>query len=173
MALIIGALILQGISPGPSLATQQPALFWGVIVSMWVGNLMLLVLNLPLIGLWIKLLEIPQKYLLAPVLTFAAVGVFSVGNSEFDLYLMAGFGVLGYVLHKLECEPAPLLLGFVLGPMLEEYLRRSMILSRGDGMVFFQRPLSASILLVAAIVLLMVLLPAVRNKRKDVFVEEP
>lgn len=172
MALIIGALLIQGIAPGPNLANQQPALFWGVIASMWVGNLMLLVLNLPLIGLWIKLLDIPQKYLMAPILVFASVGVFSVSSNEFDLYLMAGFGLLGYLLHKLECEPAPLMLGFVLGPMLEQYLRRSLILSHGDALVFFQRPISAGILTVAALVLLLMVVPSIRKRREVVFVED-
>lgn len=172
MALMIGALILQGIAPGPNLVTEQPKLFWGVIASMWVGNLMLVVLNLPLVGLWVRLLRVKNHFLFPTILGFSAIGVYSIGNNPFDLFVMAFFGAFGYLLNKLNCEPAPLLLGFVLGPMLEEYMRRSMILSGGDWMVFLERPISASLLVLSFIVLVIVLMPGVRRRRAEVFVEE-
>ncbi len=171
MALMIGALILQGIRPGPNVMVEQPKLFWGVIVSMWIGNLFLLVLNLPLIGLWVRLLTIPYHLLYPIILVFSAVGVLSLSNAPFDVYLMAVFGVLGYVLAKLDCEPAPLLLGFILGPLMEEYLRRAMTLSRGDPMIFLERPISATMLAVAMLAMLAVVLPAVRATRQKAFVE--
>ena len=167
MALMIGALILQGIRPGPNVMVEQPKLFWGVIVSMWIGNLILLVLNLPLIGLWVRLLSIPYHLLYPIILVFSAVGVLSLSNAPFDVYLMALFGVLGYVLAKLDCEPAPLLLGFILGPLMEEYLRRAMTLSRGDPMIFLERPISATMLAVAMLAMLAVVLPAVRATRAE------
>ncbi len=172
MALMIGALILQGVAPGPNLVIEKPTLFWGVIVSMWVGNLMLVILNLPLVGLWVKLLSIKNHYLFPAIIGFSAIGVYSIGNNTFDLVVMAVFGLVGYVLGKLECEPAPLLLGFVLGPMLEEYLRRTMILSSGDPMVFIERPISAGLLLTAVFVLVIVFMPSIRRRRDEVFVEE-
>ena len=132
MALMVGAMIIQGIQPGPSVMVEQPALFWGLIVSMWIGNAMLLVLNLPLIGLWVKMISIPYHLLYPAILMFCAIGAFSLANSEFDIYLMAGFGIAGYVFRKIETEPAPLLLAFILGPMMEENLRRALLLSRGD-----------------------------------------
>jgi TctA family transporter len=171
MALMIGAMIIQGIQPGPSVMTEQPALFWGVIVSMWIGNLFLVVLNLPMIGLWVKLVSVPYHLLYPAILVFCGIGVFSLNNSEFDVYLMALFGVLGYVFARLECEPAPMLLGFILGPMMEEYLRRAMLLSRGDPLVLLQRPISAVILIVAAVALLVVLSPAIRTRREEAFQE--
>ena len=131
MALMIGALIIQGITPGPNVVTDEPALFWGLIVSMWVGNLMLVLLNLPLIGMWVKMLTIPYHLLFPAIIAFCCIGVYSVNNNPFDVYAMALFGVIGYLFIKLDFEPAPLLLGFVLGPMLEENLRRAMIISRG------------------------------------------
>ena len=172
MALMIGALILQGVAPGPNLAVEQPALFWGVIASMWIGNLMLVILNLPLVGLWVKLLTIRNHFLFPAIIGFSAIGVYSINNNTFDLCVMAFFGLVGYVLTKLECEPAPLLLGFVLGPMLEEYLRRAMLLSSGDPSVFFERPISAGLLITSAIVLAIVFLPGIRRRRAEVFVEE-
>ena len=171
MALMIGALIIQGITPGPNVVTDEPALFWGMIVSMWVGNFMLIVLNLPLIGMWVRMLTIPYHLLFPAIIAFCCIGVYSVNNNAFDVYAMALFGVVGYLLVKLDCEPAPLLLGFVLGPMLEEYLRRAMVLARGDATVFFTRPLSLALLVVAAGVLVLVLLPAVRAKREEAFQE--
>jgi TctA family transporter len=171
MALMIGALIIQGIQPGPTVVTEQPALFWGIIVSMWIGNVFLVILNLPLIGLWVRMLSVPYHLLYPIILVFCAVGVYSVSNSTFDVYLMALFGLLGYVLAKLDCEPAPMMLGFILGPMMEEYLRRAMILSRGDPTTFITRPLSASMLVLAVVALLIVLLPAFRRTREEAFVE--
>ncbi|GLK69279.1 tripartite tricarboxylate transporter permease [Hansschlegelia plantiphila] len=172
MALMIGAMIIQGVQPGPNVAIEKPELFWGVIVSMWIGNLMLVLLNLPLIGLWVRLLTIPYTVLFPAILTFCCIGVYTVNSNAFDLFTVSAFGLLGYVLVKLDCEPAPLLLGFVLGPMLEENLRRAMTISRGDPMVFFTRPLSAGLLIAAALVLVVVFLPAVRAKREEVFQEE-
>ena len=172
MALMIGAMIIQGIVPGPNVATEQPALFWGIIASMWIGNLMLIVLNLPLIGLWVKLLTIPYYVLFPIIMAFCSIGVYSVNSNVYDLFSVAFFGLVGYVLLKLRCEPAPLLLGFVLGPLLEEHLRRAMILSRGDPTTFVTRPLSAFLLAIAVAVLVIVFLPAVKKKREEVFVEE-
>jgi putative tricarboxylic transport membrane protein len=172
MALMIGAMIIQGITPGPNVATDEPALFWGVIASMWLGNLMLVLLNLPLIGLWVRLLTIPYYVLFPTILIFSAIGVYSINSNTFDLFTVALFGGVSYVLVKLGCEPAPLLLGFVLGPMLEENLRRAMIISRGDPSVFVTRPISAVLILLAAAVLIIVLLPSVAKKREEVFVEE-
>lgn len=172
MAMMIGALILQGVTPGPNLITEKPALFWGVIASMWVGNLMLVVLNLPLVGIWVKLLSVKRRFLFPAILSFSMIGIYSASNSPFNLFMLSLFGLFGYALTKLECEPAPLLIGFVLGPMLEEHLRRAMILSDGSPLVFFQRPISAALLLTAMIVLLIVLMPVIRKRREEVFVEE-
>jgi putative tricarboxylic transport membrane protein len=171
MALMIGAMVIQGVQPGPSVMTDQPALFWGIIASMWIGNLFLLVLNLPMIGLWVRLCLVPYHLLYPAILAFCAIGVFSLSNSEFDVYLMALFGVLGYLLGKLECEPAPMLLALILGPMMEEHLRRAMILSRGDPTIFLRRPISLGILLAAVIALATALLPAIRAKREEAFKE--
>lgn len=171
MALMVGAMIIQGIQPGPQVMSEQPALFWGIVVSMWIGNLFLLVLNLPLIGMWVRMLTVPYHLLFPAVLVFCGIGVFSLNNSEFDIYGMALFGIIGYVFTKLECEPAPMMLGFILGPMMEEYLRRAMTLSRGDPMVFLTRPISAGMLIVAAIAILAVALPAFRKTREVAFQE--
>jgi TctA family transporter len=171
MALMIGALILQGIRPGPNVMLEQPRLFWGVIVSMWIGNLFLLVLNLPLIGLWVRVLAVPYHLLYPAILVFATVGVLSLSNASFDVHLMALFGVLGYVLAKLDCEPAPLLLGYILGPLMEEYLRRAMTLSRGDPMIFLERPISAMMLGVALLAFVAAVLPAVSRTRAKAFAE--
>jgi TctA family transporter len=151
--------------------TEQPTLFWGVIVSMWIGNLFLLVLNLPMIGLWVRLCMVPYHLLYPAILTFCAIGVFSLSNSEFDLYIMALFGFLGYVFGKIECEPAPMLLGMILGPMMEEHLRRALILSRGDPSIFLRRPISLTILVVSVAALVAALLPAIRAKREEAFQE--
>lgn len=171
MALMIGAMLIQGIQPGPSVMTEQPTLFWGLIASMWIGNLMLLVLNLPLIGLWVRMIAIPYHFLFPTIIALCAIGVFSVNNSLFDVYAMALFGVVGYFFRKLEVEPAPMLLAFILGPMMEEFLRRTLLFSKGDPSVFFTRPLSAGLLLIAAIMLLLVVLPSVRKKREEAFQE--
>ena len=171
MALMVGAMIIQGIVPGPNVATEQPALFWGIIASMWIGNLMLVVLNLPLIGLWVRLLKVPYHVLFPIIMAFCSIGVYSVNANVYDLFAVAFFGLLGYALIKLRCEPAPLLLGFVLGPLLEENLRRAMILGRGDPTVFVTRPISAVLLALTVAVLVVVLLPTIRAKRDEVFVE--
>ncbi|HEV2611720.1 MAG TPA: tripartite tricarboxylate transporter permease [Noviherbaspirillum sp.] len=171
MALMIGAMIIQGIQPGPAVMTEQPTLFWGIIASMWIGNFFLIVLNLPMIGLWVRMIMVPYHFLFPAILIFSSIGVFSLNNSEFDIYMMALFGLFGYLCAKLEAEPAPLMLGFILGPMMEEYLRRALLLSRSDPMVFLQRPISATMLALAAIALAVVLLPALRKKREEAFVE--
>jgi TctA family transporter len=171
MALMVGAMLIQGINPGPSIISSQPSLFWGLIVSMWLGNVMLLALNLPLIGLWVRLLKIPYAIFFPAILAFSCIGVFATHLNYFDIITLSAFGLLGYVLIKLDCEPAPLLLGTVLGPLLEEHFRRAMIVSQGDPTVFFTRPISAVLLLLALAVLLLVFLPLVRRKRDTVFVE--
>lgn len=172
MALMVGAMIIQGIQPGPQVMTERPNLFWGMIVSMWIGNLMLVILNLPLIGIWIKLLKVPYRLLYPAILVFCCIGVYSLNNSPFDVIMTAIFGLIGYVFVKLDCEPAPLLLGFILGPMMEENLRRAMLLSRGDPMTFVTRPLSATLLAVSLLLLIVIMLPAIRKKREEAFVEE-
>jgi len=172
MALMIGALMIQGIAPGPQVMNEKPELFWGLIASMWVGNLMLVVLNLPMIGMWVKLLTVPYRYLYPSILVFMAIGVFSLSNNAFDVLIMSVFGVLGYICVKLECEPAPMILGFILGPLMEENLRRAMLLSRGDPTVFFTKPISCGFMVASMILLVIVALPAIRAKREEVFVEE-
>ncbi len=172
MALMIGAMIIQGIVPGPNVITEKRELFWGIVASMWIGNFMLLVLNLPLIGMWVKLLTVPYRMLFPAIMAVCCIGVYSVSNNPVDVYAMAIFGVIGYAFIKLDCEPAPLLLGFVIGRLLEEYLRRAMLLSRGDPFVFFQRPISAVLLILAIIALVIVLIPSVSKKRAVVFREE-
>ena len=172
MALMVGAMTIHNIQPGPQVMTSNPELFWGLIASMWIGNAMLIILNLPLIGLWIKLLTIPYKWLFPAIVLFCAIGVYSENNNSFEIWMVAIFGVVGYLFHKLRCEPAPLLLGLILGPMMEENLRRALLLSRGDWSVFVTRPLSAGLLLVALLLLVIVLLPSVKAKREEAFVEE-
>lgn len=171
MALMIGAMIIQGIQPGPAVMTEQPALFWGIIASMWIGNFFLIVLNLPMIGLWVRMIMVPYHLLYPAILLFCAIGVFSLNNSDFDIYLMAVFGLFGYICAKLECEPAPLMLGFIIGPMMEEYLRRALLLSRSDPMVFLSSPISATMLTMSVMALIVVTLPALRKKREEAFVE--
>ena len=171
MALMIGALIIQGITPGPNVVTDEPALFWGLIISMWVGNALLVLLNLPLIGMWVRMLSIPYHLLFPAIIAFCCIGAFSVNNNAFDVFAMAMFGGIGYLLVKLDFEPAPLLLGFVLGPMLEENLRRAMIVSRGDPTIFVTHPLSLILLLLSAALLTVVLLPSIRKKREEAFTE--
>lgn len=166
MALMIGALMIQGIAPGPAIMTEQPELFWGLIASMWIGNLMLLVLNLPLVGIWIRLLKIPYRFLFPSIIVFCAIGVYSANNNVFDIYLMAALTVLGYVFIKLDCEPAPLILGFILGPMMEENLRRAMLISRGDPSTFFNQPISLGFLLAIVVLLVILILPSVRQTRE-------
>ncbi len=171
MALMIGAMIIQGIQPGPAVMTEQPAMFWGLIVSMWFGNLFLVILNLPMIGLWVRMIMVPYHYLFPAILVFCAIGVFSLNNSEFDVYLMALIGLLGYMALKLNLEAAPMLLGFIIGPMMEEYLRRALLLSRSDPTVFLTRPISATMLGLAALALILVAMPSLRKKREEAFKE--
>ncbi len=172
MALMVGAFIIQGITPGPNVIVDEPALFWGLIVSMWVGNLLLVLLNLPLIGIWVRMLTIPYNVLFPAIIAFACIGCYSLNLNAYHVYAIAVFGILGYVLVKLGCEPAPLLLGFVLGPLLEEHLRRAMIISRGDATIFLTRPISLGLLIAAVAVLVVTLMPSIRKKREEVFQEE-
>ena len=172
MALMVGAMTIHNIQPGPQVMTSNPELFWGLIASMWIGNLMLVILNLPLIGLWIKLLTIPYRWLFPAIVLFCAIGVYSTNNNVFDIWLVAIFGVVGYTFIKLGCEPAPLLLGLILGPMMEENLRRALLLSRGEWSVFVSRPISAGLLVAAVLLMIIVLMPSIRSKREEAFVEE-
>ena len=172
MALMVGAMTIHNIQPGPQVMTSNPELFWGLIASMWIGNAMLVILNLPLIGIWIKLLTVPYRFLFPAIVLFCAIGVFSTNNNTFDVWMVGIFGVVGYLFVKLGCEPAPLLLGFILGPMMEENLRRALLLSRGDWSVFVTRPLSASLLAAGALLLVIVLLPSIKSKREEAFVED-
>ena len=172
MALMVGAMTIHNIQPGPQVMSSNPELFWGLIASMWIGNAMLIILNLPLIGIWIKLLTVPYRWLFPAIVLFCAVGVYSTNNNTFDIWMVAGFGAVGYTFIKLGLEPAPLLLGFILGPMMEENLRRALLLARGDWSVFVTRPLSATLLALALALLVVVALPAVKKKREEAFVEE-
>ncbi|HSU09520.1 MAG TPA: tripartite tricarboxylate transporter permease [Pseudonocardia sp.] len=172
MALLVGAFIIQGITPGPNVIQDEPVLVWGLIVSMWVGNVLLVVLNLPLIGLWVRMLRVPYSVLFPAIIAFSAVGCYSLGLNAYDVLAVALFGVLGYFLIRMGCEPAPLLLGFVLGPLLEENLRRALIISRGDPSVFVSRPISLVLLVLAAAAVVVAALPAIRRKREVLFSEE-
>ena len=172
MALMVGAMTIHNIQPGPQVMSSNPELFWGLVVSMWIGNAMLIVLNLPLIGIWIKLLSVPYRWLYPAIVLFCAIGVYSTNNNTWDIWMVGLFGVVGYVFIKLGMEPAPLLLGFILGPILEENLRRALLLSRGDWSVFVTRPLSAGLLLAALALLALVLLPTIRRTRELAFVED-
>ena len=172
MALMVGAMTIHNIQPGPQVMTSNPQLFWGLIASMWIGNAMLIILNLPLIGMWIKLLTVPYRWLFPAIVLFCAIGVYSTNNNTWDIWMVAIFGVVGYLFIKLGCEPAPLLLGFILGPMMEENLRRALLLSRGDWSVLVTRPLSAGLLAAAALLVIIVALPAVKARREEAFQEE-
>jgi putative tricarboxylic transport membrane protein len=171
MALMIGAMTIHGIQPGPQVMSERPQLFWGMVASMWIGNLMLLVINLPLIGIWVQLLKVPYRFLYLSILLFCAIGVYTIGNSTFSVLIAAFFGVAGYIFMRLECEPAPMILGFVLGPLMEDNLRRAMRISSGDPMIFLNRPISLGLLIAAAILLLIVALPAIRRGRQEAFQE--
>ena len=173
MALMVGAFIIQGITPGPTVVTDEPELFWGLVVSMWVGNLLLVLLNLPLIGIWVRLLRVPYRVLFPAIVAFACIGTYAINQNVFDVYAIVLFALLGYILVKLGCEPAPFLLGFVLGPLLENHLRRAMVISHGDPTTFFTRPISLSLLIAAGVVLVLAVLPAIRRRREVVFQEEP
>jgi TctA family transporter len=172
MALMVGAMTIHNIQPGPQVMTSNPALFWGLIASMWIGNLMLIILNLPLIGIWVKMLTIPYRHLYPAILVFCCIGVYTVNNTNFDIFMTAIFGIAGYLFFKLGCEAPPLLLGFILGPMMEENFRRALLLARGDFTTFITRPLSLGLLIAAAALVVIVLLPAVRKTREEAFVEE-
>ncbi|KDB53949.1 hypothetical protein X805_04110 [Sphaerotilus natans subsp. natans DSM 6575] len=169
MALMVGAMTIKGIQPGPQVMSSNPELFWGLIASMWIGNLLLVILNLPMIGIWIRLLTVPYRFLFPAILTFCCIGLYTLNNNNFDVYMAVIFGFIGYLFYKLDCEPAPLLLGFILGPMMEENLRRALLLSRGDWTTFMSRPLSAGLLIAAALMIVVVMLPSIKNKREEAF----
>ena len=171
MALMVGAMTIHGIVPGPQVMTKQPDLFWGLIASMWVGNLMLVVINLPLVGLWVRLLRVPYRMLFPAILIFCAIGVYSINNAPADAIMVATFGLVGYWFVKHDFEPAPMLLGFVLGPLMEENLRRAMLIARGDPTTFVTRPISGGLLFLAALLLVLAVMPMIRSKRDEVFVE--
>jgi TctA family transporter len=172
MALMVGAMIIQGIQPGPEVMTKKPDLFWGMIASMWIGNAMLVIINLPMIGMWVKLLTVPYRFLAPAILLFCCIGAYSLQNSVFHVGQVAIFGVLGYIFVRLGCEGAPFLLGLVLGPQMEEYFRRAMLLSRGDPAVFIQRPISLGLLIATAALLILMALPSIKKARKEAFQEE-
>ena len=171
MAIMVGAMMIHGIQPGPQVMTEQPKLFWGLIASMWIGNLMLVIINLPLIGIWVKLLTVPYRWLYPMILMLIAVGTYGVNNSWVEVMLAAGFGVVGYIFFKLDCEPAPLILALVLGPLMEENLRRALLISRGDPLIFVQRPISAVLLAMAAVLVIMFVLPSFKATREEAFKE--
>jgi TctA family transporter len=168
MALMLGALTIQGIAPGPQVMTQKPDLFWGLVASMWIGNLMLVVLNLPLIGLWVSLLKVPYRLLFPAIMAFSCIGIYSVNNSSFEVYLAAVFGLIGFTWMRLECPPAPMLLGFVLGPLMEENLRRALLISRGDPTVFFTRPISLGFMIATVLIVVIMALPAIKSRREAI-----
>jgi TctA family transporter len=171
MAMMIGALMIHGISPGPRVMTDRPELFWGVVASMWVGNLMLVILNLPLVGMWVRFLRIPYRFLFPSIIAFCCIGAYTVNSNVFDVGVMAFFTVFGYLCLKLDCEPAPLILGFVLGPMMEENLRRALLISRGDLSVFVTEPISLAFLIASALLLIVVAAPWIRLKREEALQE--
>ena len=172
MALMVGAMTIKGIQPGPQVMSSNPELFWGLIASMWVGNAMLVILNLPLIGVWIKLLTVPYRYLFPAITLFCCIGVYTLNNNNFDVYLTAIFAVVGYAFYKLKCEAAPLLLGFILGPLMEENLRRALLFSRGDWSTFATRGLSAGLLVASLLMIVVVLLPSIKKKREVAFADD-
>lgn len=172
MALMLGAMLISGVQPGPMVLSSNPDLFWGLVASMWIGNVLLVVLNLPLVGMWVKLLSIPYRYLFPAILVFCAIGLYSTNNSTFEIFGALVFAALGYFFVKLKCEPAPLLLGFILGPMMEEHFRRALVLSQGDFSVFLSRPISLTLLTISAGLLLLVVAPVFRKTRETAFQEE-
>jgi putative tricarboxylic transport membrane protein len=171
MALMMGAMMIQGIQPGSAVMTSRPDLFWGLVVSMWIGNAMLVIINLPLIGMWVKLLTVPYRFLYPAILMFCVIGVYATNNNAAQMVLTAMFALLGYILMRFGCEPAPMILGFLLGPLMEENLRRSLVLSRGDPMIFIQRPISATLLIMTAAIVALIVLPSFRKTREEAFVE--
>ncbi len=172
MALMVGAMIIQGIQPGPEVMTKKPDLFWGMIASMWIGNLMLVVINLPMIGMWVKLLTVPYRFLAPAILLFCCIGVYATSGQIFDVYVMIAFGVIGWLVARWGYEPAPLVLGFVLGPMFENNLRKALILSRGSWMTFIERPISAFFVIASAVILATALVPWINAKRREIAAEE-
>jgi TctA family transporter len=172
MALMIGALMMQGLSPGPQLLNNNSQLFWGLIASMWIGNAMLVILNLPLIGIWVKLLSVPYRMLYPAILLICCIGVYSLKGSALDVIVATFFGLMGYVFYRLKCEPAPLLLGFILGPMIEENLRRALLISHGNPVVFVDRYVSLAFLILSVLLLVIMIAPAIRTKRELAFQEE-
>jgi putative tricarboxylic transport membrane protein len=171
MALMVGAMTIHGIIPGPQVMTKNPTLFWGMIASMWVGNLMLLIINLPLVGLWVRLLKVPYRLMFPAILMFCCIGIYSINSLPTDVMFIGFFGLVGYTLMKFGFEPAPMLLGFVLGKLMEENLRRALIISRGEMATFVTHPISAGLLAVAALLLIIALLPSIRKGRDEVFTE--
>jgi putative tricarboxylic transport membrane protein len=171
MALMVGAMTIHGIVPGPQVMIKQPDLFWGMIASMWLGNLMLVIINLPLVGVWVSLLRVPYRLLFPSIIVFCCIGIYSINNAPTDVLIAAVFGLIGYWLVKYDFEPAPLVLAFVLGPLMEENLRRAMLIARGDATVFLTRPISAGLLLVATLLLIVAMLPMISKRRDEVFVE--
>lgn len=172
MALMIGAMMIHDIVPGPQVMQSDPGLFWGLIISMWIGNLILVVLNLPMIGVWVQLLRVPYRWLFPAILVFCCIGVYSINNNVWDVWIAIFFGFAGYVFGKLGCETAPLVLGFILGPMMEENLRRAMLLSRGDPSVFVSSPISCGLLIAAVLMVFLVAAPAFRKTREVAFKED-
>jgi putative tricarboxylic transport membrane protein len=171
MAIMVGAMMIQGIAPGTALITERPQLFWGMIASMWIGNAMLVIINLPLVGMWVKLLKVPYRLMFPAILIFCSIGIYSINNSIQDVYFTAFFALVGYIMIKLGFEPAPMLLGFVLGKLMEEKLRQALILSRGSFTTFIERPVSATLLAIALIMLVIALLPSMSKKRDQAFQE--
>jgi len=171
MALMVGAMTIHGVIPGPQVMTKSPTLFWGMIASMWIGNLMLLIINLPLIGLWVRLLKVPYRLMFPTILLFCCIGIYSINNNPADVLFTAFFGLAGYGLYKFDFEPAPMLLGFVLGKLLEEKFRQALVLSRGSFMTFVERPVSAGLLIIALLIMVVAVLPAIRKSREQAFQE--
>lgn len=172
MALMLGALMIQGITPGPRILTSHPELFWGLIASMWIGNLLLVILNLPLVGLWVSMLKIPYRWLFPIILVFSCIGIYSVNQSAIDIWVMVSFGIIGYIFVKLDCEPAPFILGLLLGPLLETNMRRSLLLSQGDFSTFLTNPISAAFLVAAVGLIALMVVPAIRRSKDEATVEE-
>jgi putative tricarboxylic transport membrane protein len=172
MAMLLGAFMIHGVTPGPLMMKQNPSLFWGVITSMYIGNFMLLILNLPLIGIWVQILKVPYKILFPLILLFCLIGVYSINNMVFDIYVMIIFGIVGYLMKKFDYEGAPVILAFVLGPMMETNLRKSLIMSQGDFSIFFTRPLAAASLIIAILLLLSPFVPWLGRKRREIPKEE-
>ncbi len=171
MALMVGAMTIHGIVPGPLVMTNTPDLFWGMIASMWIGNLLLLIINLPMIGVWVRLLKVPYQLMFPAILMFCCIGIFSINSEPVQVLMIAFFGLVGYLISKLGFEPAPLLLGFVLGRLMEENFRRALLMSRGDLMTFVENPISAALLLISVVLLVVSLMPALRKSRDEVFQE--